>query len=265
MQLNLNRILSRSFYFVSLLMLFSCASTKNVAYFENTPQGQIASNTPIPESIIQKNDILGITISDIDPKNAEPYNLKPTGTNNNGSATSVGNAEGYLVNSDGNIQLITLGNIKAEGLTKAQLGDKIRKAFLDKKLLIDPIITIRFLNFRITVLGEVNRPTVVTVPNEKISLLEAIGLAGDLTIYGKRENVLVIREEKNQKTIKRINLNSGELFTSPYYYLQSNDIVYVEPSKVRIASAKNASTAQWLPALFSALSVIAIVADRLIK
>lgn len=255
----------RSLYFVSLLMLFSCASTKNVAYFEGTPQGQIASNTPVPESIIQKNDILSITISDIDPKNAEPYNLKPTITSTNGSSTTVGNAEGYLVNNDGNIQLITIGNVKAEGLTKAQLAEKIRKIFLDKKLLVDPVITIRFLNFRITVLGEVNRPTVVTVPNEKISLLEAIGLAGDLTIYGKRENVLVIREEKDQKIIKRINLNTSELLTSNYYYLQSNDIVYVEPSKVRIASAKNASTAQWLPALFSALSVIAIVADRLIK
>jgi polysaccharide export outer membrane protein len=221
----------------------------------------------VPEAIIQKNDILSITISDINPEATDMFNLKttPNGANAGGSATTVGTGDGYLVNSDGNVQLPMLGNIKAEGLTKTQLKDKIRKTILDKKLLLDPIISIRFLNFRVTVLGEVNRPTVVTVPSEKISLLEAIGLAGDLTLYGKRENVLIIRETNEKKTIERINLNSSELFTSPYYYLQSNDIVYVEPNKTKLVNAKNVNTAQWLPAFFSALSVAAIVADRLIK
>jgi polysaccharide export outer membrane protein len=139
---------------------------------------------------------------------------------------------------------------------------------LEKKLLLDPIVSIRFLNFRVTVLGEVGKPTVIPIPNEKISLLEALGLAGDLTIYGNRANVMVIREDvlpgkKEQRSIARVNLNSSELFTSPYYYLQSNDIVYVEPNKAKIASTSRAG--QWLPVIFSGLSLAAIVADRLIR
>jgi polysaccharide export outer membrane protein len=118
------------------------------------------------------------------------------------------------------------------------------------------------MNFRVTVLGEVRNPNVIPVPNEKISLLEAIGLAGDLTIYGKRENVLVIREENGQKIIKRINLNSNELLTSPYYYLKSDDVVYVEPNKSRVASSRSS---EWVPVVISALSFAAIIVDRVTR
>jgi polysaccharide export outer membrane protein len=124
------------------------------------------------------------------------------------------------------------------------------------------------VNYRVTVLGEVGKPTVIPIPNEKISLLEALGLAGDLTIYGNRANIMVIREEvlpgkKEQRSIARVNLNSSELFTSPYYYLQSNDIVYVEPNNAIVASTSRAS--QWLPVIFSGLSLAAIAADRLLN
>lgn len=143
------------------------------------------------------------------------------------------------------------------------MKDQIVASILEKKLLVDPLVSIRFTNFRVTVLGEVNRPSVVNVPNEKISLLEALGLAGDITIYGKKDNVMVIREENNKKTINRINLNSSDLFNSQFYYLRSNDIVYVEPNKARVASAGRSN--QWLPILFSGLSLAAIVADRVIN
>jgi len=143
---------------------------------------------------------------------------------------------------------------------KEQLKATITKQLVDKKLLIDPIVSVRFQNFRVTVLGEVRNPSVIPVPSEKISLLEAIGLAGDLTIYAKRDNVLVIREENGEKTVKRMNLNSTELFTSPYYYLKSNDVVYVEPNKTKIATAGRAQV--WMPVVFSALSFLTIVADR---
>ena len=151
-----------------------------------------------------------------------------------------------------------IGNVKAEGLTKNQLKDKIAKTLVEKKILLDPIITIRFINFRVTVLGEVNHPTVVIVPNEKISLLEAIGLAGDMTIYAKRDNVLIIREANDQKILQRLDLNSDELFTSPYYYLQSNDIVYVEPNKNKVASVSGGM--QWAPIILSAMSLVIIAA-----
>jgi polysaccharide export outer membrane protein len=135
---------------------------------------------------------------------------------------------------------------------------------ISKKLLVDPIVSIRFLNYRVTVLGEVARPTVISVSNEKISLLEAIGLAGDLTIFAKRESVMIIREMENgKKLIKRINLNSTEIFTSPYYYLKTNDIVYAEPNKNRVASSSYVT--QVLPIVLSALSLVVVVVSTLVN
>src|SRR6201999_1954883 len=120
---------------------------------------------------------------------------------------------------------------KAGGLTPHQLELVIEDTLASQKLLTDPIVTVRFLNFRVTVLGEVAKPSTINVSNEHISILEALGLAGDLTIFAKRDNVLLIREEGNTKVIKRLNLNSAELLSSPYYYLKTNDIVYVEPNR----------------------------------
>jgi polysaccharide export outer membrane protein len=247
---------------VFVLLLSSCTDTKKATYFPGLEEGNLVTRTQLPESIIQKNDILNITVSDIDEEGTRIF--KPvTEIVNTPGGTSIGSSQGYLVNADGNIQFPVLGNIQAEGLTKSQLKEKISRALLEKQYLKEPIVTIRFMNFRVTVLGEVNRPTVVTVPNEKISLLEAIGLAGDLTLYAKRNNIMIIREEKDKKIIERIDLNSNELFTSKYYYLQSNDIVYVEPNKAKVAQANR--SAQWLPIFLSGLSLAAIVADRLLN
>ena len=245
---------------LTLIIGSSCTSGKNLRYFPGIADGSIQSNTPFPESVIQKSDILSITVSDLNPDASVQFNA----TNAGGSAAGGAAAPtGYLVNSEGNIQFPMIGNLKVEGMTKNQLKDKLAKTLVEKKILLDPIITIRFVNFRVTVLGEVNHPTVVTVPNEKISLLEALGLAGDMTIYAKRNNVLVIREANDQKIIKRLDLNSDELFTSPYYYLQSNDIVYVEPNKAKVASVSGGM--QWAPIILSGLSLLLIGATQLIK
>jgi polysaccharide export outer membrane protein len=125
-------------------------------------------------------------------------------------------------------------------------------------LLIDPIVNVRFLNYKVTVIGEVGHPSVINVPNEKISLLEALGLAGDMTIYGRRDNVLVIRETEGTKTFQRINLNTNEIFTSPYYYLKSNDIVYVETNKNKVASTGR--SVFWIPVIFSFFSTVVTIA-----
>jgi polysaccharide biosynthesis/export protein len=250
--------------FILALVLFagsSCGNTKNVTYFPGVKDGNIQSNTPFPESVIQQSDILSITVSSLNPEASEVFNSPNSSPG--GAAGGAGSPIGYLVNTEGNIQFPLIGNIKAEGFTKNQLKDNIAKSLVDKKLLLDPIVTIRFVNFRVTVLGEVNHPTVVTIPNEKISLLEAIGLAGDLTIYARRNNIMIIREDKQQKIIKRLNLNSDEIFTSPYYYLQSNDIVYVEPNKAKIASVSGGM--QWAPIIMSGLSLALIAATQLIK
>lgn len=256
--------------FLSLLFIScpSCTNTKKATYFNGAQPGSIVSNTPIPESIIQKNDILNITVSSLNPEASAFFNTSSGGSSAGGTAPGAESSKsgGYLVSSDGYIQFPLLGNIKAEGLTKNQLKEKITQTILEKKLLVDPIVIIRFQNFRVTVLGEVNNPTVVSVPNEKISLLEAIGLAGDLTLYAKRDNVMLIREQKDPKTgsesklITRLNLNTSEIFTSPYYYLQSNDIVYVEPGKARVATTNRSNT--WIPLLFSGLSLTIILIDQ---
>jgi len=242
---------------LALFAVSSCGNTKNATYFNGIKDGNIQSNTPFPESVIQKSDILSITVSSLNPEASAVFNSP------NSSSVGTGSPIGYLVNTEGNIQYPLIGNIKAEGLTKNQLKNNLAKSLIDKKLLLDAIVTIRFINFRVTVLGEVNHPTVVSVPNEKISLLEAIGLAGDLTIYARRNNVMVIREDKDQKIIKRLDLNSDEIFTSPYYYLQSNDIVYVEPNKAKIASVSGGM--QWAPIVMSGLSLILIAATQLLK
>jgi len=239
------------------LVFTSCVNTRDATYFNDLNDTSLLSLTIISESVIQKNDILNISVSSLNAEASSIYNTPNNATGN------TNNLAGYLVDGSGNIQFPVLGSIKAESLTKEQLKINITKTLLDKKLLVDPIVSIRFQNFRVTVLGEVARPTVVSVPSEKISLLEALGFAGDLTIYAKRNNVLVIREENGKKIIKRINLNSNELFTSPYYYLKSNDIVYAEPNKAKIASVSRSQ--QWLPLVVSGLSLGIIVLDRLIK
>jgi polysaccharide export outer membrane protein len=246
---------------VLLIFLMSgCVNTRKATYFNGINDGTLSANTPIPASMIQRNDLLSITITSLSPEASSFFNTSTTSNASNESSQLTG----YLVGPDGNIQFPILGSIKAEGSTTAQLKEVIRKQLVDQKLLTDPIVTIRFLNFRVTVLGEVNKPSVISVPNEKISLLEAIGLAGDLTIYAKRENVLIIREDgSGNKIIKRINLNTGELLSSPYYYLKSNDIVYVEPNKARIASAGRGQ--QLIAIVLSGLSFAIILADRLIK
>ncbi|HVZ55136.1 MAG TPA: polysaccharide biosynthesis/export family protein [Chitinophagaceae bacterium] len=237
--------------------LFSCVNAKKAAYFNNLNESVIQGTANDLEPVVQKNDLLSITVTSLNPEASQMFNTP----NTTGLANSE--ASGYLVNTEGYIQFPMLGNIKAAGLTKKQLKDNITKGLVDGKLLVDPIVNVRYLNFKVTVLGEVNHPSVLNIPNEKVNLLEALGLAGDLTIYGRRDNVLVIRDENGAKTFKRINLNTDELFRSDYYYLKSNDIVYVEPNKQKVSSVSNSS--RWIPVMLSAISAAIVVIDRLVK
>lgn len=245
-----------------LYMIFnsSCTNTKKITYFRDLKDTSFISRLDATDFIIQNNDILSISITSLNAEASAIFNT----TNNFSGITTAGSAPqaaGYLVNTDGYIQLPILGNIKAAGLTKKQLKDVITNSLVEKKLLLDPIVNIRNLNFKVTVLGEVYRPTVVTAPSEKISMLEALGLAGDLTIYGKRDNVLLIREINGKKQVRRIDLTSKDFFLSPYYYLQPNDVVYVEPSKAKISSAS--LTRQLFPTVVSALSIIVLLFYRI--
>lgn len=255
------------FLSVPLLFFSSCGSTKNAVYFGSPQDTSFQSSELNIEPVIQKSDLLSITVSSLSPEATTIFNnpnaATPVASNTAGNPGATLQPAGYLVNQDGNIQFPVLGDIKAAGLTKKQLTEEIKQGLKDKKLLIDPIVTTRFLNFRVTVLGEVAKPTVINISSEKISLMEAIGLAGDLTIYGKRDNVLLIREEDGKKLVRHINLNSQSVFTSPYYYLKSNDVVYVEPNKAKVASRSGVST--WLPAILSALALAAVIVDHYTK
>lgn len=241
-------------------LLFSCTSSKQIAYFNNQPEGIYDNKTPVLQQTIIPNDLLSITVSSLNPEASQIFN-NPGTSSSPSAGTNARNSVGYLVEQEGTIQFPLLGKIQAAGLTKTELAEFLRKTLEDKKLLIDPIVVINFLNFRVTVLGEVSHPLVVSVPNEKISLLEAIGMAGDLTIFARRDNVLLIREEKGKRLLKRINLNSGDIFNSPFYYLKSNDIVYAEPNKSKVFNSSGFR--ELLPLTFSFLTTITLVLYRL--
>ena len=244
----------------------SCVTTQKTAYFADAEDTLFIPKMDDMEVYIQKNDILSISITSLNAEASAVFNTPNTysavTTTSTGSTTTSGG--GYLVNPEGMIQLPILGNIKAAGITKKQLKSDITTMILDKKLLIDPIVTIRHLNYDVTVIGEVNKPTVITVPNERISLLKALGLAGDITVYGKKENVLLIREVDGKRKVQRIDLNSKKFLTSPYYYLQPNDVVYVEANKEKLLNA-NRSQQQILPTILSGLSILAIVVTQLAR
>ncbi len=250
-----------SYSIICIFLLSACTNTKNIPYFLDQQDATLNASNVAPTAVIISNDLLSITVSSLSNQASAVFN-----TANSAGMASINQNEnvlqpsGYLVNKDGFIKFPFLGSIKVSDLTEQQLEDNITKQLLDKKLLLDPIVTVRHLNFKVTVLGEVTKPSVLRVTSEKISFLEALGLAGDLTIYGKRDNLLLIREEDNKKIIRRINLNSSSFLTSPYYYLKSNDIIYAEPNKAKVASTGRA--VQLLPIVLSGLSFLAIVLDR---
>lgn len=253
-----------------LCMIFcsvSCVNTKKAAYFYGINDTTISSPySKIPEPVIYQNDILTISVSSPNPEADIIFNAPNTmlTQSGGGAAGSLGSStSGYLVNPEGAIQFPMIGTIKVAGLTKTEVKSLITKTLVDKKLLVDPIVSIRIINFRVTVMGEVRLPSVVTVPSEKMSLLEALGMAGDLTVFAKRDNILLIREENGQKIIRRINLNSKDLLTSQYYYLKSNDIVYVEANAAKLASAERST--QLLPIILSGASVLAVIIGLILK
>jgi polysaccharide export outer membrane protein len=249
---------------ICLLLCASCTTSSKVAYFQNAQDTTYKQTLGSIEAPLQKNDFINIAISSANAAASEIFN-PIVGINDRTANATAKNAQyvGYLINSEGNIEIPILGKITAAGQTKTQLRNTITKMILDKKLLIDPIVDIRLLNFEVTVLGEVASPTVISVPSEKISLVKALGMAGDLTIYGKRENVLLIREEDGVRKTRHINLNSSDFLNSEYYYLKPNDVVYVEPNKAKVAISGRSQ--QVLPLVLTSVSILVFVLDKVIK
>lgn len=253
---------------LGVLIISSCGSTKKVAYFQDIDQvGQsvLDSTTVFSEPTIQPNDIISVSIFTIDPVTAMVVNQVGSQAINatNGQVAGLSATQpttGVLVDKNGDIDLSVVGKVKVGGLTTFQAKQSImEKASVVFKA---PNVQVLFANFKVTILGEVKNPAAYTVPNEKVSVLDALGLAGDLTIYGKRENVLLVREVNGKKEFARLDLNSKQLFNSPYYYLKQNDILYIEPTKGKAASL-NAARTQTLAILGTALTVLITLISRL--
>lgn len=252
------------FSFFLTILFASCASTRKVAYFSDVQDSARILSKAGLEPVIQKKDILSITVSSLSHEATIIFNTPNLPITPSASVSpEVPQTAGYLVSDNGTIRFPVLGDIPAAGLTQKQLEDTITHLLIQKKLLFDPVVSSRFLNFRVTVLGEVNRPGVVTAPSEQISILEAIGQAGDLTIYGLRDNVILIRQEGADKLITRLNLNSTKILQSPYYFLKSNDVIYVEPAKDKIASTSLFQ--QRIPVILSGLSLLIILLTNVFK
>ncbi|MCB4808544.1 polysaccharide biosynthesis/export family protein [Tamlana sp. 62-3] len=228
-KLNLNFKQFLLFLFISFLGT-SCVTKKDIVYFQNAKDFETMVDTDTFEAKLKVGDIVSVYISTLNPALAQPYNLvMETG--------AAGAMVTYIIDVDGNIDYPVLGKIKLVGLTVEEAKELFKKKFKDGHLLKDPVVIIRILNYRVTIAGAVNRPGVYNIENERVTILEALGMAGDLSLNGKRDNVLVIRNQNGTKVYTRVDLTSKEIFNSPVFYLTQNDYVYVEPNNSAISTA----------------------------
>lgn len=253
---------------VLCMTLGSCGSSKQIAYFQNADSLSYAASKGLFDAKIMPKDLLTITVSTTDPKAATPFNLSVTNTLNATGylSTGAGSLQTYLVDNDGFINFPVVGQLKVGGMTKRQSENYIRDKILPYMSKTEnPIVTVKMASFKVTVAGEVKAPGVFNVDQEKISVIEALARAGDLTIYGKRGNVLLIREDATgEKSVHRLNLNDANLINSPYYYLQQNDYLYVEPNSVQAKnSAIGSSTTIWISVVSILTSVASLVVNVL--
>ncbi len=251
--------LKKSVLIFSLAILtYSCGSRQDVVYFQDVDLAAISKPIENYSPVIKPDDMLTITVSSLDLQGVLPFNL-PAVTYA-GDDGEIGRAalQTYLVDSNGNIDFPVLGTLKLAGLNRIQATAMIKDML--KEYLTDAIVIVRNINFKVSVLGEVSTPGVFTVRNDRITILEALALAGDLTIQAERHNVLVIREEGNKKTYNRVNLTSEEIFNSPMYYLSQNDVIYVTPNNSKVkGSTIGPSTGTTLSAISILITAAALV------
>ena len=221
---------------ICTFLLSSCASVKDIAYFQNKLIDHPEKIDKHSGIVIQPKDMLSIVVSSRNPELVTMFNL-PVVSYQAGSETVSGAGMqrllGYVVDNAGCIDFPVLGILNVAGMTRWDLSEMIKNRLVQDGLLSDAVVTVEFMNFKVSVLGEVNSPGTYTIEGDKVTVLQAISLARDLTIFGMRENVSVIRERDGERTIYQINLCDVSLFKSPAYYLQQNDIIYVEPNKER--------------------------------
>ncbi|MBT8257437.1 MAG: polysaccharide biosynthesis/export family protein [Bacteroidia bacterium] len=258
----LKNVSYKIFMLALLIAVASCASRQELVYFQDEPLNDAFSNLNKDFQIkFKPDDLLTIDVSALDPEAARPFNLPAVSYN-----ASVIAAQGqlkmqtYLVDAKGNIEFPVLGTIKMGGLSRSDANAMLKERL--SEYIKNPIVNIRLANFSITVLGEVNKPGTFIIQDERISLSEAIGLAGDMTIYGRRDNIFLIREIDGNKRYAKLDLSSINVVNSPNYYLTQNDVIYVEPNNARM---RQANFTQNNTLIVSIVGVAATIAAILIK
>ena len=239
----------------------SCVTQKQLTYLGDADASRAeAINSSFKsqsETVLRNGDALTVFVTALDKEAVAPYNL-PTVAYTIPGSTRVQTTpmlQYYVVDADGNVSLPVLGNVHVAGMTCSEAEKAIRE--LLETQVVNPSVQVRMINAKVTVMGEVNRPGPVSMTGERMTLLEALAAAGDLTVYGKRNNVLVTREVDGKLEMARVDLHSADLYLSPYYYLQQNDVIYVSPNKVRAVSSTNASI--WISLVGTLASTAAVV------
>ncbi len=238
-------------YYLLLFMILlatSCATKRQILYFQNTEGLSELADMQKFEPVVEMNDVLYINVSSLNAEGVAPFVKIPTeGTLNNQNPL----LNGYLVNSEGNIQFPVIGSVAVVGKTRMQIQNELSSQLVE--FITDVVVDVRIMNFKITVIGGVNNPGVYTIQDERVTLPQAIGLAGDLSAEGNREKIMIIREEDGKQKVTNIDITQTDLFNSPYYFLKQNDIVYVEPS---LKGVKQSGFIPDIPALLSLFTVV---------
>jgi len=253
-----------SFYLLALLLLSSCGSYKNIPYYQDlnfskASQEDVKNYSPLT---IQPADILGINVNSRNPESSSIFNYNLNRVNGNNFDNSTDNpVTGYLVDEKGEIELPIIGTLKVSGLTTSQLREKMKPILLTYYK--DPLVSIRIINFKIAIYGDVQRPNVYTLQNERTTITQALSLAGDLNITAMRKSVILVREMDGKRNYLPIDLTSKKLFESPYYYLKNNDEIYVQPDRTKYATVDRGYRTASLA--LSGLSIIAIVLSNLYR
>lgn len=250
--------------FGCVLLLASCNTSEKILYFQDVPVNQSEAIEGARNITLQPKDEISIVVNSKDQQLTLLFNLV-TAQKRAGSEGTSGNGEvsGYTLNDNGDIDFPVLGVLHVDGMTKDQVSVFIKNKLIEKKLVNDPVVTVEFMNLYFSMLGEVKSPGKYSISKDQITLLEAISMAGDLTIYGKRNNIMVVREENGQRTTYSADIRSNDIFNSPVYYLKQNDVVYVQPNKVRAGQStindnnvKSVSLWISLASLFASLATL---------
>ena len=249
----------KKIYLFSLVILtifiVGCTSQKKLSYFNQLNEGAADSinskSNFLHEAKIKSGDLLVITVTGSDPNSVAVFNLPIITYAAPGSENFYGvqSQQPYTVETDGTINFPILGKLNLKGLSRSEAVEIITGRLTE--YVQNPIVNVKFLNFNVTVLGEVVKPGQYPINNERTTILDALGMAGDMTPFGRRENVLITREHNGKLQFARLNLNDVDVFNSPYYYIQQNDVIYVEPNNVRSISSQN------IPLFLSSISTLA--------